>query len=93
MNKGTDLIQRQQIEIIDGYPTGNVYVGLASEELAELEKELKALEVIKKRVDIGGDIDIRLLKYSKSFEDYDWECYECDRLTKEEYDLLRDVLL
>lgn len=38
MNKGLDLIQRQQIEVIDGCPTGNVYIGLTFEELAELEK-------------------------------------------------------
>ena len=49
MNKGLDLIQRQQPEIIDGYPTGNVYVGLTAEELAELEKELKALEIVKEK--------------------------------------------
>lgn len=48
MNKGLDLIQRQQIEVISGYPTGNVYIGLTSEELEELEKELKALEIIRK---------------------------------------------
>ena len=48
MSKILDLIQRQEIEMIDGYPTGNVYIGLTFEELAELEKELKALEIIKK---------------------------------------------
>ena len=47
MSKGLDLIQRQQIEAIDGCPTGNVYVGLTFEELAELEKELKDYSEIK----------------------------------------------
>lgn len=48
MLKGLDLTQRQMIETIDGYPTGNVYIGLTSEELAELEKELKNYEDFKK---------------------------------------------
>lgn len=41
MSKGLDLIQRQQPEIIDGFPTGNIYIGVTKEELTELEKELK----------------------------------------------------
>lgn len=52
MNKGLDLIQRQQPEIIDGYPTGNIYIGVTEEELAELEKELKEAEENKAMLDI-----------------------------------------
>lgn len=50
MNKGLDLIERQQPEIIDGFPTGNIYIGVTEEELAELEKELKELDKIKARL-------------------------------------------
>ena len=50
MNKGLDLIRRQQPEIIDGYPTGNIYIGVTKEELTELEQELKLLELIKKHL-------------------------------------------
>ena len=40
MSKCLDLIKRQQLEIIDGYPTGNIYIGVTKEELTELENEL-----------------------------------------------------
>lgn len=56
MNKGLDLVQRQMIETIDGYPTGNVYIGLTTEELAELEEELKRYEDFKK---IMKDYDLK----------------------------------
>ena len=91
MSKGLDLIQRQQIEAIDGYPTGNVYVGLTFEELAELEKELKALEVIKEKP--------QTLMFVIRTRNYDNYYYQCGgrsiktRYTKEEYELLKETLL
>ena len=91
MSKGLDLIQRQQIEIIDGFPTGNIYIGVTKEELTELEKELKALEIIKnKHVDIkeleGAD---KLVDYNVWYLRYNYDYY----LTQEEFDLLKEVLL
>lgn len=59
MLKGLDLTQRQMIETIDGYPTGNVYIGLTSEELVELEEELKEYENFKR---IMRDYDIKNLR-------------------------------
>ena len=56
MNKGLDLIQRQQIETIDGYPTGNVYIGLTVDELAELEKELKDHDGLSQLEDLAEQI-------------------------------------
>ena len=47
MNEGIDLIKRQQPEIIDGFPTGNIFIGVTKEELTELEKELKDYQEIK----------------------------------------------
>lgn len=62
MSKGLDLIKRQEAELIDGYPTGNVYIGLAQGELNELEKELKEHEQYKAiEKEIGIDL-ITLLK-------------------------------
>lgn len=94
MSKGLDLFQRQQIEVIDGYPTGNVYVGLTIDELAELEKEFEALEIIKrKRVDV--------YKLSTCFEKGSLERYNSDlemsyfrerHLTQEQFDLLKKAL-
>lgn len=88
MNKGTDLIQRQQIEAIDGCPTGNVYVGLTFEELAELEKELKALEII-----VRKEVNIFWIKLCfgefKGLEMYNTGGRKT--LTREEYDLLKEI--
>ncbi len=55
-----------------------------------IEKSLKALEIIKeKQVNVGDFIRC------KSIEDYnDYCCYnEKEQLTREEYDLLKKVLL
>lgn len=65
MNKGLDLIKRRQPEIIDGYPTGNVYIGLTQEELIELENELKEHEQHKAIEEKWG---IDLLLFSKIME-------------------------
>ena len=57
MTKGLDLIKRQQPEIIDGFPTGNNYIGVTKEELTELEKELKEHEQYKAiEKELGIDI-------------------------------------
>ena len=91
MNKGLDLIQRQQIEAIDGYPTGNVYIGLTFEELAELEKELRALEVIRKKR-VNARLIYRIdndIQYNEKARQY----YDCVPLIQEEFDLLKEVLL
>lgn len=85
MNKGLDLIQRQQIETIDGCPTGNVYIGLTFEELAELEKELKALGIIRSHLcgmgGIKGSAEVPN-EYAIGLKD----------LTKEEYTALEEVI-
>lgn len=93
MNKGLDLIKRQQPEIIDGFPTGNIFIGVTKEELTELEKKLKAFEIIKeKQIDVLyiAMFPNSLEKYNKhvSFVHDDEWC-----LTQEEYDLLKEVLL
>ena len=94
MNKGLDLIQRQQPEFIDGYPTGNVYVGLTAEESAELEKELKALEIIKeKKVNVymllvcfeGGGLE----KYNYYLDTQYLPEYH---LSQEQFDSLKEAL-
>lgn len=53
-----------------------------------IEKELKALEIIKNK-----DVDVEYFKIKKdkgSLEDYNVRLY--DELTQEEYDLLKEVL-
>ena len=90
-NKGLDLIARQQPEFIDGYPTGNIYIGVTKEELTELEKELKALEIIKEK-----RVNAAILINSESLEEYNSTVgfyFLKNQLTQEEYDLLREVVL
>ena len=86
MNKGLDLIQRQQLEAIDGCPTGNVYVGLTFEELAELEKELKAVEIIRSHLCGMGGIDGT---YEGPKNTY---VIELKNVCPDKYDLLKEVL-
>ena len=56
----------------------------------ETQKKLKALEIIKEK-----KIDLDLLKISDDLDDYNFMCDMCYKniLTKEEYDLLKKVLL
>ena len=56
MTKGLDLIKRQQPEIIDGFPTGNIYIGVTKEELTELEDKLKDYDYWVNLVKCYGDI-------------------------------------
>ena len=89
MSEGLDLIKRQQPEIIDGFPTGNIYIGVTEEELAELEKALKVLQIIKeKRV----WVDALTVMSLKEYNDYCKYVWITPELTKEEYDLLKEVL-
>lgn len=84
MNKGLDLIQRRQAETIDGYPTGNVYIDLTYEELAELEKELKALELVKEIWRISFFDEEQRITID--------DCYSMIFHDKEKYDLLKEAL-
>lgn len=98
MIKGLDLIKRQQPEIIDGFPTGNIFIGVTKEELTELEKELRVLETIRKHI-VNRDSDASgvYLEYCLGlFEPY--YSIEIKRganqiITEKEYDLLKEVLL
>lgn len=97
MNKGLDLVQRQQIEVIDGCPTGNVYIGLTFEELAELEKELKALEIIKEHIlDRNMDTSGIYLEYHTGYYEPYYTIEIKDGVKRivslEEFKLLKDVL-
>ena len=59
------------------------------ERLDENKKKLKALEIIKNK-----RVDTQLLKDSKNLNDYNWCVHTKDRaLTKEEYELLKEVLI
>ena len=55
----------------------------------EIQKKLKTLEIIKKK-----GLDIREFRYAYSLYEYNiCKNIGCKELTKEEYDLLKEVLL
>ena len=58
-------------------------------EYKTIEKELKALEIIKEKICLGGLCSS--LQETKNFEDYKVSYFT--QLTKEEYELLKEVLL
>lgn len=129
MNKGLYLIQRQQPEFINDFPTGNICIGVTKEELAELEKELTEHEEIKtymQQYEISDIEELRRVLHNnwvirqkfktdtanvskaleiiknigilKPYETSGGQCWletMCDatKISKETYDLLKEVLL
>ena len=89
MLKGVDLIQRIQNELIEGYPTGNLYIGVTEEEYEELDKELKALEIVKEK-----KVNAWILAICNEVGVYNAAIPNdiMKRLTLEEFDLLKEVL-
>ena len=54
-----------------------------------IEKELKALEIIKNK-----RVDVSLLHTTKNYQEYNFCVFQKERaLTQDEYDLLKEVLL
>lgn len=53
-----------------------------------IEKELKALEIIKSK-----RVNLEFLKCSENYEQYCLICSYGNEISKEEYDLLKEVLL
>ena len=56
--------------------------------LKEAEKKLKALEIIKEK-----SVNLEFLKCSENYEQYCLICSYGNEISKEEYDLLKEVLL
>ena len=56
------------------------------EELIAIEKELKALEIIKNK-----QVDTKMFMIDSCLEHYNMN-YRCEELTQEEYNLLEEVL-
>jgi len=100
MNNLLEALERTSGEFIDGYPTGNVNVGMTWEEHEAIKQELvkaedlekenteykKALEIVFKK-----NVDIRYLKTCNTLGDYNYCQYLSDELTEEEFNLLKKV--
>ena len=52
-----------------------------------IQKELKALEIIKKK-----NVEVKWLKIAATLEGYNMDKDNSDKLTREEYDLINEVL-
>ena len=92
MSKGLEELKDLEDYYIEKSDIITVYVG-DTEQCDIIEKELKALEIIKNKHQLNFDI----IKYSKDFYEYfDFDIFknnDCDRLTQKEYELLKEVLL
>ena len=83
----------QALERIKNAPT--IYVGCASDiytryshECKIIEKSLKALEIIKKK-----KVNLEYLKCCENYGQYCLICSYGNEITKEEYEILKEVLL
>ena len=89
MSKGLEALKNIRREA--GFPYFSTFYDsdMWKEDFATVEKELKALEIIKSK-----GIDIDLLKYHKDLEHYNFSLRgRFEHLTQEEFDLLREVCL
>ena len=88
MSKGLEALKELKFNLEDiGYDDNSYLISLCN----DIEKELKALEIIKRK-----DICPTKLYCAKDYETYLWVCEqdEIDKewiLTQEEYDLLNEV--
>ena len=82
----------EALEDIILYLNANEPKGLYCENIEVIKKELKALEIIKKKwVDVGYLI-VDVFNENKTLESYNSGLYEYFKLTQEEFDLLEEVL-
>ena len=80
MSKGLEALKivERDCEDLEQVPYG---------EFALIEKSLKALDVIKEK-----NVNIYQIKYMETLDDYNSVRDEEDRLTEEEFNLLKEVL-
>ena len=86
MSKGLEALK--QAKERNGLPLGCNFAPITEDEITIIEKELKALEIIKEK-----EIDMSDLIHATDYLDYsDGRCKKY-WITQEEYDLLKEVLL
>lgn len=87
MSKGLEALER-----IIGCSTIESHTKKWQQDYLIVEKELKVLEIIKKK-SLYWDIQYQPYEEKNDYRAWDNELYESVKLTKEEYDLLKEVLL
>ena len=90
MSKALEALERLGRNIED---CEYLWCGKSAEDYALVEKELKALEIIKRTAIklVSLEDDTTICKKGR-YAFYDNELYQSIDLTQEEYDLLKDVL-
>ena len=95
MSKGLEMLKETAIQIVEAIygkeePVRNNKINelLETIQFKCIEKELKALEIIKKK-----QVDISSLNCSNTLTQYNVKENGFISLTKEEFDLLKEVLL
>ena len=81
----------QKLENIILYLNANEPKGLYCEHIEVIKKELEALDLIRKKY-IYWDIQYQPYEKHNDYRAWDSEAYYSVKLTKEEYDLLTEVL-
>ena len=85
MSKGLEALKR-----LGWYQRIDGMCALQSNDYKIVEDELKALEIIKKK---GNFISLEYDEFNGKYYIYDSELYMHNEITKEEYDLLKEILL
>lgn len=89
MSKGLEALKEAKDR--NGLPLNQNFAPITEKEIAIIEKELKALEIIRNK-----NISIECLKRAIRKEGLEWYnrlCpYQLEKLTQEEFDLLKEVL-
>ena len=89
MNKLLEALERTSGEFIDGYPTGNVNVGMTWEEHKAIKQALLELKAIK---EANPSEAIEKLDNIKNRINFYYEMYKFDDLCKDEIDTIKQAL-
>ena len=78
----------KELEALENIKHYDTRFGLHEDDYKIIETALKALEIIKEK---GNFIFLDYCEYDNKYYIYDNEMYQNNEITKEEYDLLKEV--
>ena len=82
------MVMNKTIEALENIKHYDTRVGLHRDDYDTIEKSLKALEIIKEK-----KVNVFIFLHSGDLETYNDMVEDNRKLTQEEYDLLKEVLL